>query len=118
MGSNTLASGDGSAIKVWNTTSGNLIKTLSNHTSSIWDTICLVKEDGQTILSGSLDKTVKVWNWKTGECLNTVEISREITSVSVLNNIKSNYHCLIHIKSRVIYILNNINHRKIFRLFW
>jgi WD40 repeat protein len=95
LDSNTLASGDESAIRVWNITSGNLIKTLSNHTSSIWDTICFLKDDGQTILSGSLDKTIKVWNWKTGECLNTVKFSREITSVSVLNTIKSNLPCFI-----------------------
>ena len=32
-----------------------------------------ISPDGKNIVSGSIDKTIKVWDFKTGECLNTLE---------------------------------------------
>ena len=32
-----------------------------------------ISPDGKNIVSGSIDKTIKVWDFKTGECLNSLE---------------------------------------------
>ena len=41
------------------------------HTSSIY--AIAISPDGKYIVSGSIDTTIKIWDFKTGECLNTLE---------------------------------------------
>jgi WD40 repeat protein len=67
----TLASASGdNTVKLWNTTTGQLIKTL-NHAEVVF---CVVyRPDGQTIATVSNDRTVKLWNPLTGECLKTLQ---------------------------------------------
>ena len=50
--------------KVWDTETGQEIRTLKGHTSGIR---CLQFDD-QKLMTGSLDGTVRLWDWKTGEC--------------------------------------------------
>ncbi len=64
----TLVTGS-KLIKLWNIKSGNLIKSLSNHSDSIRS--LLVLQDG-TLISGSDDKTIKVWNTATGQVIQTL----------------------------------------------
>ena len=46
--------------------------------------------DGSRVVSGSEDKTVKVWNVETGELLHTLEgHSDEVTSVSLSGSLAS-----------------------------
>jgi len=71
-----------------NLTNGTLIRTLSNHTGDIYYSIDLLSVDNsQTkfIVSGSLDKTIKIWNYATGECLHTVNTNLSIRTLTVLN---------------------------------
>ena len=44
--------------------------------------------DGQTstLVSGSLDNTIKLWNWSTGECLKTIQTNSGIDSLAILNH--------------------------------
>jgi WD40 repeat protein/serine/threonine protein kinase len=60
-----LASGslDGT-VKVWDATSGKLIRTLRGHEGGIRSVA--FSPDGTRLASASLDKTVKVWNATTG----------------------------------------------------
>ena len=67
----TLASGSSDkTIKVWNLKTGDLLRTLTGHKSSVY---CVaISADGQTLASGSVDGTIKVWNLKTGDLLHTL----------------------------------------------
>ncbi|QJB43342.1 hypothetical protein HGD76_02975 [Dolichospermum flos-aquae CCAP 1403/13F] len=49
---------------------GNLLQTLSGHSDSVWSVA--YSPDGQTLASGSDDKTIKLWNVKTGNLLQTL----------------------------------------------
>jgi WD40 repeat protein len=48
----------------------NLLLTLTGHTSGI--TSLAITPDGQTLVSSSYDKTIKLWNLKTGQLTNTL----------------------------------------------
>ncbi|MGM3307924.1 protein kinase domain-containing protein [Anabaena sp. WFMT] len=62
---NTLASaGRDQVIKLWNTSTGGLIKILTGH--SDWINSLAYSPDGKILISGSRDKTIKVWNVSTG----------------------------------------------------
>ncbi len=50
---------------------GSLLRTLAGHESAV--TSCAVLPDGRRALSGSGDKTLKVWDLETGTCLHTLE---------------------------------------------
>ncbi|KAL1847195.1 hypothetical protein Plec18170_008759 [Paecilomyces lecythidis] len=65
---NILATGSYDAtIKIWDTDTGEELRTLRGHTSGIR---CLQFDDTK-LISGSIDRTIKVWNWRTGECIST-----------------------------------------------
>jgi DNA-binding helix-hairpin-helix protein with protein kinase domain len=49
----------------------SLEKTLTGHSSSVWSVA--YSPDGQTLASGSFDKTIKLWNIKTGKLLQTLK---------------------------------------------
>ncbi|KAJ9220023.1 hypothetical protein DTO207G8_5290 [Paecilomyces variotii] len=65
---NILATGSYDAtIKIWDTDTGEELRTLRGHTSGIR---CLQFDDTK-LISGSIDRTIKVWNWRTGDCIST-----------------------------------------------
>jgi WD40 repeat protein len=47
-----------------------LARTLSGHTDMVWSVA--LSQDGQTLVSGSQDNTIKVWNPTTGELSRTI----------------------------------------------
>ena len=64
LGNNVLAVGSGFVIKLWNTTLNlTLIKTFVGHSHYILSLTVL--EDG-CLVSGSEDKTIKIWNTTNG----------------------------------------------------
>ena len=79
-----MASGSyDTTIKLWDITSGQLIRTLTGHTSEIQWSIDLL--NSQTLVSCSGDGTIKLWNWSTGECLSTIQTpGSNITSLAVI----------------------------------
>jgi WD40 repeat protein len=81
-----LASGSvDKTIKLWDITSGQLIRTLTGHTSDILWSVDLLN-NGQTLVSGSFDQTIKLWNWSTGECLSTIKTpGSNIYALAVIN---------------------------------
>lgn len=65
---NILATGSYDAtIKIWDTESGEELRTLHGHESGIR---CLQFDDTK-LISGSMDRSLKIWNWRTGECIST-----------------------------------------------
>jgi WD40 repeat protein len=55
-----LASGSADkTIKLWHLATGQLIRTLKGHLSSV--NSIAISPDGETLVSGSADKTIKLW---------------------------------------------------------
>jgi serine/threonine protein kinase len=65
-----------------NTASGNiaLTKTLRGHSNVVWSVA--INPDGQTLASGSEDKTIKLWNLPTGELQRTLKGHGTVWSVA------------------------------------
>ena len=61
-----IASGsDDKTIKLWDTATGDLEKTLVGHLDTV-DTVAF-SPDSKRIASGSWDRTIKVWNTANGD---------------------------------------------------
>ncbi|MBV9689061.1 MAG: TIR domain-containing protein [Ktedonobacteraceae bacterium] len=48
-----------------------LLHSLEGHTGSVWSVV--ISPDGQSLVSGSWDKTIKVWNVQTGHLLRSLK---------------------------------------------
>jgi WD40 repeat protein len=59
------------------------IATLSGHTGTIW---CLLQMENKNVLSGSSDKTIKMWSTNNFNCLVTINESDVIRSLCELDN--------------------------------
>jgi WD40 repeat protein len=71
--SNYLISGGGPfdrTIKIWELSTGNLIRTLYGHTSNVES--LTVTTDGKYIISCSWDKTIKIWDFVSGDLINSL----------------------------------------------
>lgn len=56
-------------LRIWNIRTGES-KTLTGHTDTVY--CCNVSSCGKYIVSGSFDNTIKVWHFRTGECIRTL----------------------------------------------
>jgi WD40 repeat protein len=69
-------------IKLWNLATGELLTTLSGHSSAV-ESIAITP-DGQILASGSADSTIKLWKLTTGELLDTLSAhSSAVRSVAI-----------------------------------
>ncbi len=94
VSSNVLASAGSldRVIILWDINLGQYIRTLYGHTSYIYWSLDLLS-NAQTLVSGSGDKTIKLWNWQTGQTLTTINTNSTIYSLCVLSSgiIKENF---------------------------
>ncbi|QLE57665.1 WD40 repeat domain-containing protein [Nostoc sp. TCL26-01] len=61
-----------------------LSHTLIGHTDAVWSVI--FSNDGKTVVSGSTDKTIKVWNLDTGEVISTLRGHRDVVRAMALSH--------------------------------
>ncbi|MBC1294694.1 hypothetical protein GNF11_06755 [Nostoc sp. UCD122] len=73
----TLVGGGGKSFSVWHLPSQQPQLTLKGDANDIYD--LALSADGQTLVSGSLDKTIKVWNLATGKLKFTLKGHLEFT---------------------------------------
>ncbi len=109
-------------IKLWNISTGELIRTLASHKNSLaWSLDLLnnklLSEGGErstSLLSSSRDKTIKVWNWTTGECLQTIFTDLEIDSLAVVEQqtTKGKFFKLISLRFRNTHGLITVTYHK------
>jgi WD40 repeat protein len=82
---NLLASGDVSGlIIIWNWLTGERIFNLNGHTNAIYNSLDLCDE--QTLISGSLDQTVKLWNITNGTLIRSIDVDIKISALAMLNS--------------------------------
>ena len=70
-GSRIVSGSDDKTSRVWDATTGELIRTLEGHSG--WVMSVAFSADGSRIVSGSSDKTSRVWDATTGQLLRTLE---------------------------------------------
>ena len=88
-GTDDLISGGSSGdptVKLWHRANPSVdykcVRTFSGHTDSVWSVAVM---ENQNIVSGSWDKTIKIWSQSTGECLHTLSgHTGDVNSVAVL----------------------------------
>ena len=67
-----IASGNvDNTIKIYNSRTAREVATLIGHDDIITD-LCII-QPGRTLASASFDGTVRVWNFRTGECINILK---------------------------------------------
>ncbi len=86
-------------IKIWNITSGALIQSLTGHTGEIRYSIDMLN-DGKTLVSGSYDLSIKLWNVNTVTYSNTISTGLKTYSLAVLNST---------LKSKLFNLILNLN---------
>jgi WD40 repeat protein len=71
---------DDFSIHLWEVTSGQSRGTLEGHTGIIWGVA--FSPDGQLLASVSSDRTAKIWDWRKGTLLKSLDFPGEASSVS------------------------------------
>ncbi|MEH2316851.1 MAG: ribosome assembly protein 4, partial [Nostoc sp.] len=72
-------------IKIWDVSSGQLLKTLTGHSSEVYSVA--YSPNGQQLASASYDKTIKIWDVSSGQLLKTLTgHSSEVYSVAYSPN--------------------------------
>src|SRR5437762_167518 len=66
-----VSASEDTALKVWDLSSGQAVRTLEGHTDRV--SSVAVTSDGRHAVSASYDRTVKVWNLKAGKEVRTLE---------------------------------------------
>jgi WD40 repeat protein len=64
-----------------------LLRTLQGHTDSVFSVA--FSPDGQTLVSGSLDKTIKIWNTTTGNLQNTVTVRDRVQIFAITRDVNT-----------------------------
>jgi WD40 repeat protein len=69
-------------MDLWDVLNGTVLKTFKGHSDSV-NSVSFSK-DHSYFLSGSRDKSIRVWNINSGSCLQTIREHTSVTSVSFL----------------------------------
>ena len=68
------------AIRLWDVASGQSIFKLDGHTGIVWG--LAFSPDGQMLASVSSDATAKIWDWRNGTLIQSLDFPAEVVSVS------------------------------------
>ncbi len=84
LSSNLIASGDlNGKIIVWNWLTGEQMFNLTGHTNRL-ELNSLDLYDDQTLISGSRDRTVKLWNITSGALIQSINVTIQINTLAML----------------------------------
>jgi WD40 repeat protein len=67
-------------IRLWDVATGQPLGTLNGHTGIVWG--IAFSPDVQMLASVSSDKTARIWDWRTGSLLKSLDFPGEAVSVS------------------------------------
>lgn len=75
-----ISGSEDKSLKVWEANSGTCIRTMKGHHDSVWSVCCPSKGAAvagfgggdSTVISGSWDCTIRIWDFTTGECRGVV----------------------------------------------
>lgn len=79
-GSKIVSGSQDKSVKIWNTTTGTLLLTLTGHTDAVRSVN--FSPDGTKIVSCSWDNSIKIWNSTTGTLLKTLSGTSAVCSVN------------------------------------
>lgn len=80
-----LATTSGTTIKLWDTQSGQSIRTLTGHIDLVYSLV--VSSDGNLLISGSADKSIRLWEVQTGQRLGNLNLhSDTVLSLTISPN--------------------------------
>ena len=68
------------AIRLWDVAGGQSILKLDGHTGIVWG--LAFSPDGQMLASVSSDATAKIWDWRNGTLIQSLDFPAEVVSVS------------------------------------
>ena len=75
---------DDFAIHLWDAASGQSLGTLDGHTGIVWGVA--FSPDGEMLASVSSDKTARIWDWRNGTLLKSLDFPGEVSSISFSPN--------------------------------
>ena len=80
---NVASCSDDKMIKIWNTNTWSLIKTLSGHTSNVFQ---IDQIDSDTLVSASMDMTYRVWSISTGTQIASHTFTNQVYAVKIISS--------------------------------
>jgi len=85
-GNSIISSSSDTTTLIWDRPTGRIKHILRGHSGRVFPVIALA--DGKRLLSGAVDddKSIKLWNIKTGVCLKTIETGQSIWTAAVNAN--------------------------------
>ncbi|RYO95067.1 hypothetical protein DL766_009005 [Monosporascus sp. MC13-8B] len=81
-----LATGEDRLIRVWDIASRTIRNTFSGHEQDIHSVE--FARDGRTIASGSHDRTVRLWDFETGQLFRVLSVEHGVTTVAMFPDSK------------------------------
>ena len=82
--SNCFLTISGDSIAIWDLVTGKAVNVFKAHKETVL-TACF-SSDGKYILTGGGDKTVKLWNTFTGECLKSFFVDHQVNRICFTND--------------------------------
>ncbi len=79
-----LASSDESIVNLWDVSTGQRLKILQGHNKCVQGIV--FAKNGQTLITASEDKTIKIWDAQIGDCIKTLQENEEVWSVDLHPN--------------------------------
>jgi len=74
-------------ISIFNRGSGDLMDTLKGHSSVVYSVQVVYDGVRMLLISGSHDRTCRIWDIKTRQCINTIECGNYVLSVCAVGNL-------------------------------
>lgn len=95
LGHLLLSSGNDSTIKLWNTSTKELLRIFNGHDKAVKDIV--FNPTGSHFISCGYDKRIQIWNTETGEITRTI-------------NVRSFPHCLLYHPNSNEFLVGLANH--------